>query len=307
MSRRLAVLACSALLASCGGEQPAEPAAAGELPPGFVARAGTELIATPTVARIAHSQGISPKDAALRALSDAVLAAGARASLPRGTIASIERGAQARRTLEALAADATRRGPPSAAELEEQLRERWVELDRPAAARTVHAVVLSPKPEREQAARAVAEKMAEAVRVATSAEDFIKIAKEAAADGFEVRAEPLPFITVDGRGFQRRDSTFVAQGSFDEGFAAAANALDAVGQLSPIVQTRFGFHIIRLEERAPAAGIPEADRPSALTKDVMSRRAERARRELLDRLRQSSKIELDRAVDELTARVQKAP
>jgi parvulin-like peptidyl-prolyl isomerase len=300
-------LACALLLLGCSGDVPVERAAQASLPPGATASAGDELIAVATVERIAQRQNVSLSEALTRALSDALLASGARAALPRATVRSIERAAAARRLAEALASEAAAQGPPRAAELEELVNERWVELARPPAVQTVHAVVINTEPGRESAARAVAEKLAEAVHSALTAEAFVKAAQAVPADGFEIRAESLAYVTADGRAFQRRDNTFVPQPSYDPGFAAAANSLEIVGQQSPIVKTRFGFHVIRLEQRAPAAGIPESERAAVLAPEVMSRRASRARTQLLERQRKATPIELGRAVDELTSRVPTSP
>lgn len=311
-ARLLRLIACtlSAAAAGCGQSEgePRRPAESGALPAGVVARAGREQVASATVARIAERQGVDESRALSHALSDAVLAQGARDALPPATIASIERAASARSLMESFAAEAARRGPPTQGELDELVRELWVELDRPAAVRTVHAVVLNDDPAREGAARGVAEKLAEAVHGASSGEDFLKRATAVPRDGFELRAEALPFVTADGRAFEARDKGFVARPSgFDRTFAEAANALDTIGQQSPIVKTAFGFHVIRLEARQPAAGIPPAERATALASEVLSRRAGRLRTELLERLRSGASITRDRAVDELTSRLQKAP
>ncbi len=301
------LLAVASACSDGANEPEARPPDARELTAGVVASAGRQLIAAETVARVAQRQGVAPARALEHALSDALLAEGARDALSPATLTTIERAAQARRLLEALAAEAAVSAPPTQAELDELLRERWVDLDRPAAARTVHAVVLNKDSAREPAARALAEKLAEAVHSALSAAEFITQAKAVPTDGFEVIAEELPFITADGRSFQARDSTFVARPSgFDRTFAEAANALETEGQQSPIVKTPFGFHVIRLEARQPAAGIPEAERAAALAPEVSLRRVARARKELLDGLRKSNVIQVDRAVDELTSRLQKS-
>jgi peptidyl-prolyl cis-trans isomerase C len=228
--------------------------------------------------------------------------------LPSHIASSIERATAARAVLESIAADSAGAGPPTEPEIAELQRERWAELDRPEGVRTVHAVAINKDPKRDAAARALAAKLVDAVKGATSADEFISLAKAVPADGIEVKVEPLPPITLDGRAFERTEKGFVgAQNGFDRDFARAAYALQQPGDLSPIVKTRFGYHVIRLVERFPASAMPRADLLSAFEPELQTRRAVRLRRELLEKLRSSRAVQVDRAVDELTARIQPTP
>jgi peptidyl-prolyl cis-trans isomerase C len=277
------------------------------LPAGIVARVEGESISVFAVAQIAERQRLEPRAALSRALSDALFAAAARATLPVAVTSSIERSAAARGLLEQIAADSAAAGPPSDAELADLLRERWPDLDRPEAVRTTHAVVINEDARRDAAARTLAEKIAVSVKDASSAEQFTSLAEAVPAEGFEVKAEALPIMTADGRGLARADKGFVAASSFDREFARAANQLQQPGELSPVVKTRFGYHVIRLEERIPASAVPKAGLPALLGPELQTRRAARQRRELLEKLRRASTTQIDRAVDELTARVQPSP
>ena len=299
------------LLFAVGCEGPSAPPApaTSSLPAGVAARVGVQLIAAKTVERVVAARGVAPRAAAELAISDALFAEGARANRSLGTAHSIERAALARAMLEQLVRDAAQAGAPTQAELSEVLRDRWVDVDRPAAVRTTHTVVLNDKPERDAAARAQAEKLAQAVRSATTDEELVRLAKDfKPEDGFEVRAEQLPFVTPDGRIFQRAEVGFKPRpGSFDVDFARGANALQQPGDLSPLVKSGFGYHVIRLDERAPGATVAPAELAERLTPEVMARRAGRARRELLDKLRPASTIQLERAVDDLVGRIKVAP
>jgi len=291
---------------SGGGAPPATTTSA--LPDGMAARAGSQLVSAATVERVAAARGLAPRAAADLAVADALFAEGARASLPLGSAGSIERAAAARCLLEQLLREAGQAGAPTQAELSELVRERWVDVDRPAAARTTHAVVLNDKPERDAAARAEGEKLALAVRGATTDEELLELAKAFKADGFEVRAEALPFVTPDGRIFQRAEAGLRARpGSFDVDFARAANALQTPGELGPLTKSGFGYHVIRLDERMPSAIVPAQELASLLAPDVLARRAGKARRELLDKLRPASAVQLERSVDDLLGRVKVAP
>lgn len=302
--RRVGLLA--ALLAACG-TRPEPPSNGSALPAGVTARVGAELISPHTVSRIAEKQSLAPRAALSAAVSDALLANEARGAVVPGTASSIERAAAARSLLELLAREAEAAGPPSAAELGEILRERWAELDRPDAVLTTHAVVRNDKPEKAAEARRVAEKLAAAVKSATNADEFMRLAREVPAEGFEVRAEALPPMTADGRGVDKRGDVYVGRGSFDPDFARAANQLTTPGELSPVVQSPFGFHVIRLEMRIAGHKIPAADVPAVLGPEALNRRGARARRELLEKLKASVPVEIERAHDELTAKTKFAP
>jgi peptidyl-prolyl cis-trans isomerase C len=273
----------------------------------MVARVGSELIASSSVGRVAASQNVAPKAALAATVSDALFASEARGSTALGVATSIERAASARSLLEQLAREASRAGPPSDSELSEIARERWVELDRPDAVRTTHAVVRNQDPKKVAAARQIADRLAAAVKTATSSEEFTRIAQEVPHEGFELKAEALSPVTPDGRTFERRDSTFVPRGTFDADFARAANQLTSPGQISPVIQSRFGLHVIRLDERVPGVAIPKTELATLLQAEVLSRRAGRARRELLEKLRQGVAIQVDRAHDELTAKTKSGP
>jgi hypothetical protein len=293
------------LLLGCSSAGSAPSRTTSTLPAGSAARVGTEVVSTTTVSRIASRQALTPPKALELALADALFAAEARATLPLASTRSLERAAAARSLLEQLSQDAARAGAPTPSELAELVRERWVDLDRPDAVRTTHAIVMNDKPERDAEAHALAEKLAAAVRGASSADELIRLARAFPPAGFQIRAEALPFVTADGRIFVRKDAGFKAsQGGFDPDFARAANALQHPGELSPVVKSSFGYHVIRLEERAQGSVMREPELTERLSADVLVRRAARARRELLEKLHQASPAEVERAMNELTAQVQ---
>lgn len=273
-----------------------------------MARVESEAVSSSAVALIAERQLLEPRAALSRALTSALFAAAGRASLPGHVRSSIERAAAARSVLEGIGADSLAAGPPTAAEISELQRERWAELERPEAVRTVHAVVVSKDPQRGAAAQALAAKVASAVKAATSPDEFISLAKAVPAEGLEVTAEALPPLTGDGRAFERTEKGFVGSPSgFDPDFCRAANALQQPAELSPIVKTRFGYHVIRLVERIPASNVPQPELLVLFGPELQTRRSVRLRRELLEKLRSESAIQVDRAVDELTARLQPTP
>jgi PPIC-type PPIASE domain len=308
MKRRYpALVACAFSLGCSGGATPSKPSSAA-LPQGQAARAGTELVSAATIERIALQQGMAPQAAAAAAVSDALFAQAARESLAPSTARSIERAAIARALLEQLRRDASRAGPPTAKELDEVMHDRWPDLARPEGVRTTHAVVRNDKPEREAAAKALAQKLADALHGVTTGDELVEKAKAFPNEGFEIATDKLPFITADGRSFQHREAGFAPWPKlFSVDYARAALALDHVGQLGPVVKTEFGYHVILLEERAPQQIVPKEQLPGLVAPEVEMRRATRARGELLERLHEAAPVQLDRAFDELTANVKVAP
>jgi len=304
---RRGAVALAGLALACSSSAP-PPAQGSALAQGVLARVGSELISGATITRVAERQRVSAQVAAQHAVSDALFAEAARQNLPLATVRSIDRAAAARSLLEQLAHDA-QTSPPTQTEIDDIVQERWVELKRPDAVRVTHAVVVNDKPEKAAAARAVADKLAIAVAGARSSEELVKLAEAFPGEGFQIRGEALPFVTADGRVFVRGDNNaLVAQRTtFDLDFAKAANALTEPGQLSAIAKTAFGFHVMRLDERLPGVSAPAADLPSLLSPEVFTRRAAKARKELLDRLKASSPVQVERAADELTSRVQVTP
>lgn len=308
MSGCRAALLCLFVAAGCaGGKEPPQPAKS-SLPPGVLARVGEDQVGATTVLRLYESRGLTPDAAARLATDDAVWAQGARGQLPHATSRTVERAAVARAVLEELARAATSEGPPTSAEIDGLVQERWLELARPAAARTTHVVVINDKPERDIAARELATKLASALKDVPSSAELLRIGKAFPNEGFELKAESLPFVTLDGRTYQRQgDEYYALQGAFDLDFARAALALQTPGQLSPVAKSKFGYHVIRLDERDAGATIPAAELPALLAPELISRRAAKARQDLVQRLRQRSSIQIERAADDLTAKVQLHP
>jgi peptidyl-prolyl cis-trans isomerase C len=271
---------------------------------------GSEIVQADTVARIAARQGVSLTIANDHAVADARLAAEARASLPAGARRTIDRAAAARTVLEELMQQARQAGAPSQQELDDIVAERWVELDRPTAVRTTHAVVRNERPERDAAAHTLADKLAQALAHASTSEAFVALAKSFPADGFQIVAEPLPFIAADGRAFDRNPPhegfAPLLNTRMDLAFAAGAIALETPGQQSPVVKSAFGYHVIRLEERLPGSKVPRDQLATLLLGEVQLRRATAAKQQLLTELRGRTNIELDRAQDTLTARLSSA-
>ncbi len=121
-------------------------------------------------------------------------------------------------------------------ELQTFYKENPKQFERPEQIHARHILIKVPEdatPEQD----AQAKQRAEAARQrAVSGEDFAALAKELSED-----------LSAEDGG----DLGFFSKDQMVEPFASAAFALEP-GDISPIVKTRFGYHVIKVEERRPA-------------------------------------------------------
>jgi hypothetical protein len=291
---------------SCSGPDTAPPVAQRvRLPAGVAAKVGADEIALRTVAGIASAQNVALPVARELAARDAAFAAGARSVFAGGSIVSVvERAAAARALLEQFKTEATARGAATDSEVAELTALRWQEFDRPETVRTTHAVAIVEKPEQDAPARAIAERLYQAVRGVSDPQEFIRLAQSVPHEGVDVRAERLPALTSDGRSYYPEGAPpELANQRFDKDFAAAAHRL-AEHQVSQPTKSIFGYHVILCESHLPEKRVSLEERRGLLREEVLKGRAERAKQELLGRLSSSTPILITRSVEDLTARVQ---
>lgn len=90
---------------------------------------------------------------------------------------------------------------------------------------------------------------------------------------------------------QGGDLGFFGHGQMVPEFDAAAFALKP-GELSGVVTTKFGYHIIKLEEKKDAGLIPEADVAPRIREYLVAQKTGTAVEQKIKTLRESAKIEL---------------
>ena len=318
MSRGAGALVIAVVTTACSGEAP--PPAEERALSGLVARVGNEGIAKETIARIAAAQGVSIEEARERAVADALLAAAARDDLDARTVRSAENRALAWALLGELWQEAQKQ-PIRDEELAEATAAHWVSYDRPRSHRILHAIVHAKEgdapAESHTRARAAAERIREAlVDVARQAReegaptlieaDVFAGASSAQSDPIRPRFEEV--AEQAGRGDQRvsvhleppvaADGTVVASGmqpdnrAYDQAFASAAAALVERGDLSEVVQTSHGYHVIMLLGVVPEKRVPAEVRRRELSREILRVRGLRAQRALLERLAAERGVEI---------------
>jgi hypothetical protein len=304
-ARRPVVVLLGVLLASACHDAPPPPTRA-TLGGDVVARAGEAAVPGDVVLAVARAQGRSA-DAALEALVDDAVAAERARSLGleaawRGRL----RAALAGLVVERVRAEASAKGDPTDDEVAALTRRYWRELDVGPTLRVVHAVVMpaAKAPPRRPQARPASWPTASprAVASARDADDFEARAKGVPVPaGLEVRVERLPaFAEEDGRVVE-------GDGGMDATFVRAAAGLSGPGALSSPVETRFGWHVIRLVERLPARRPSLDERRRLLADEVRSRRAADATKAVLAARRAAAKVERSGAVDAILAELDRAP
>jgi hypothetical protein len=225
-----------------------------------------------TLDAIAREQGVSPERALELGGEDALLAQHLVETDPERA-SWLERVVLARQLLAAFASEAEAGGPPTDAEVQAITEARFWELDRPRMVQVVHAVVLSDAEDPE--ARALAERIGSATSQVKGATEFLAAARAVEAGHFKVQAESLAPVAPDGRAVDPASPPPAgpAVQHFDRDFTAAAQRLTRPGEQSPVVRTRFGYHVLRLVKVIEPYQPSLDERRALLHAEIMSQRA----------------------------------
>ena len=255
--RRAPVVACiaAACVGACGGGGESAPKPTYVALGGEVASVGDTPVGATLVADVALARGASGSVALDAVVDDALAAQGARAEgLDRSpAVRWASTAALGRDVPRRIWADARLQGAPTDDEL--------------AQVEVVHAVVLRTRSTTEARAVFTARAVADAVAAARTSDEFLARAQEATR-GVRASVEALPPFDAAGR---TQDGM-----QLDPDFTAAAFALHTPGETSPIVESPFGWHVIRLVSRVRPPDAELEKRRSDLAEDVLGLRARAA-------------------------------
>lgn len=255
---------------------------------------GSQAIPLSVIRAVAEAQNIHPEEAARRVIDDEIAASAARRRGMDQRVPASWRLTSARAgfTLAHLSEEAKAAGGPTDEEIDVLTERHWVEFARPPAVRVIHAIVLRPKDKAAAAveqARSLAADVRRAVSTATTDAEFESSAKSVSD---EVRVERLPPFTDDG---------WITEGSgrMDPTFSKGAFTITTIGGLSAVVESSFGWHVIRLQERIPEKMVPLETRRVAFAAEVETMRSRKLLEARLQALHAAHPVEISPAAEQL--------
>lgn len=267
-----------ALAAGCGTQ--GDGSVSVTLPKGAFAVVGQRALSLEVLER-----ALGGRDA-VQASED--LIADARVALEAGArhpdrSAVIERGALVRGLIDALRAQTLEEEPPTAEELALAAQELWAELDRPRCVRTLNVMLQVPPLGDGERELRVMERVAAAVRDATTPEEFARRAQATDVEGLPILTVMVPPLTEDGRVYVQTPSD-AGLPELPVEYAQAAARLSYVSHVSDVVATSVGYHVLMATDILPPQRLAEPERSVRLRRAVADRRIEgeleRLRRDL---------------------------
>ncbi len=169
--------------------------------------------------------------------------------------------------------------PVSEEEIKKYYEEHKDQFEEKEKIRVSQVMIMIPPnagPEKEKEAKA---KIEEALKRAKKGEDFSKLAQE--------YAEGSP---MGGRG---GDLGYITRGRMMPEFETAAFSLKNIGDISDVVKTQFGYHIIKLTDRKPAHTQTLEEVRDRIVRQIEAQRRRDMRQELPQELRKKVAIHIN--------------
>jgi len=249
---------------STGCDTRAGPPTPTTVPEGMFAVVGKNHLPLPLLSQSTSSLRASE---AKGIVSDELFALDAKKRLPQWSH-TIERGVLARALLERWEQEALQERTINDETLEAERSKLWLRYDRPRSVRTGEFFVPVRPMENEEPAYALATQIHTAVLPALNIDDFAMLGR-AVETQLEPRSHMNPPVAADGRVIPLvpQDAKFEW---VDENLAQGATALTEVGQVSPVIATKGGFHILYVTEITPAERPPLSKIRLELLKESLS-------------------------------------
>lgn len=142
--------------------------------------------------------------------------------------------------------------------------------------RAAHILVLVPQ-EADEKTRAAAKTRAEAaLKAAKAGQDFAQLARRYSNDASAQRGGDLGFIP---------------KGQMVPAFEAAAFALEP-GQVSDLVETQFGYHVIKALEKRPARIVPFVEAAVQIEQFLEQQQRQEKSKALVEQLKSKGKVQI---------------
>jgi peptidyl-prolyl cis-trans isomerase C len=142
--------------------------------------------------------------------------------------------------------------------------------------RAAHILVLVPQ-DADEKTRATAKARAEAaLKAAKAGQDFAQLARRYSNDASAQRGGDLGFIP---------------KGQMVPAFEAAAFALEP-GQVSDLVETQFGYHVIKALEKRPARVVPFVEAAAQIEQFLEQQQRQEKSKALVEQLKSKGKVQI---------------